>query len=1396
MGASSQTPEFFGKYPVIKSAGTNQLYSLFIGKNADTSQQVVLKNPHAGLLSDVQFKNIWIEWLQSLRPVGHHNIQSVLDVVQTSTETTAIVAEWLDGFSCKDLLQRHHSSDRVLDLHIGLYIIAEACNGLDFLHSHHHGPGSAERGMVHHGISPETLLITRNGEVKLIDFELAPLRQRFIDRALDSSPYDQLAYLAPEQLNGSPVDARSDIFSLGLILLELLTQTPLDGSKSHAALIRMVENKDTKLLQDIDETAHKKLIEILHTAISEEPEQRYSAANRMYMDVLHALILLAPGNDFVTELQQFIAEAMAIQDEATAGSNLTGTPNANSPAEASQTAEADPAAQTDSVSDDTASDAAAPRPGDEEDERPEQTFQSSSEEEVTATEADFLKAAEAVQATEPEPAAQTDSVSDDTASDAALPEPGDDGNEETPAILSDENPAESDEETASSGAETAGQETAQITVTGDADADSAENVPVMELESVEEDNSSGHEETKKEPEDAQDAEYVEVDDSLSYLQSLLKGRKQRKHFTLKEQSGEPVEESGTNVPELEEKQEPPTTDTESKAGAESQDDAVEHEPSPGPDTADAPLSENREENVSETVQPNDAPEATEQELPASDGADEDEAEHEEAPAEPVLDEADTAEPETVTGEDKPDTVASSIGPAESSTSGSAKEEQTPAGGDAPAPSATEESPASSVTDAAGRPAARPTDEDTGTPHIEVTPYAEPQAGAQQAAAEENKKKTASETPEAQTAPRPSFGKNNHQPHTEEPAMRPDTENTSSPSQGRKLFDNTSRSTTTQARYKATEERTSLREKETATGDFRARVNRHEPGAARSGAGDPQQEQATAGHKKSGEQIHTPSENGKKTSAKAERGKKRKKKKRSFQRDKKQSASGDEPVLRILDDTRDEQDTSSRFYSIIEDEPSEIPKVAPDFEHEEIKTIIDVVRISARRNKHKLLLTGLVTSVLVFLFAVIDIFAQITPIGADIYDIFFPPAIRIETIPAGAEVYLNDKPLQATTPLRLDEIPPGVHKLMLALPSFDPIIKSIHVPGSGELIIDGEKARLADRAYVFRFTVQLELSSQPQGATVHINDKTLAEKTPTTVKWEVSDQPIRIEMSRENFPKVTGLSIDPLNAQESIEDKRFWRFQRLHKRKPHFAIEGVFRKPVAIESLPEGAEIILNEEQYQAGITGLNNVLYLTPGDHFITLRKQGYLPRRFRLRVDENTPESITEVLPRLVSISAVASHAGIDEDLSARIVELRSRENIIPIDKETPTELKLLPYTYTATLRKKGYKDAYVRISPNQREVRVSMQVIPADLFLTVVNSRTGKRIEGVRLRYKTGAGLNTSDEIGTTDESGRLLSKLAPGFYRITAEKDGYTSQTKNIRIQSGRRNRLTFRLRRSFN
>ncbi len=1647
MGAISQIPEFAGKYPIKKKAGTNQLYTVFLGENPETQQQIVLKYPHGDLLRDEQFKAIWIEWLKTLRALNHHNVQSVLDIIHAGTEAPVIVGEWHDGYACKALFRRHHSGEQPLPLHLGLYIIAEACNGLEFLHSHHHSPGSVERGMVHHGISPETLLITSNGEVKISDHELAPLRQRFIDNALDSSPYEQLAYLAPEQLNGSPVDARSDVFSLGLILLELLTRTPLDGSKSHAALIRMVENQEFEHLRDISPQAHQKLTAILRTAISEEPEQRYTSANRMYMDVLHALILLAPGNDFVAELQQFInlhaslpAEAVAdplaqrvekqpgdagqpeehITEDprdkdaqplrAEAGAAQQETPPQATPTETGDSLPTEDRTEPDAR--DVAAQSAPPMTTPAEDtpsgganESSDQADAPRSDEPVHAESRDMPVPAADMQS---EPGAQeelpgehldetspaeseaqqafaTSSEPDLEHRDDAAPSAGSDSSS---APTATEHPDAAQEGSSSELSQAEAGEADDVAAEV-LDTEDDEDVPVMELEAVPEENETGEQPKQAEAppeEDVQDADFVEVDESLSYLQSLLKGRKQRKHFTLKEQPETPLEESGTNVPELAEETihhpEPEQSKEEAStapqtAGPEpdvAAEDADKHEPEDTATAETGPSPERTEE--AEATSPAAAEQNDEEEKPVGESP---EAPHSTSGQEEQNDSIHATPQEKA--EDTPHAPGSDREFEQTKTADAASVSDTPAsaaqGTSGPAPAQSDEEPVLSI------------------PRIQVTPYDEPAASGAEIGAsgrenrgESDEKKTAPGTeknseqdsgtiPGATTPDQHSLAdedeefsargeettdaieeKEDSTPTHNTPGssssgqstatdwaqdasvLTPPSEEEEKAEQQRKLFENeteapqplteqneaeiagdaapliedtpqdqdgSEEAAETAQREKAEQQRklfeneteaqqplteqneaeiagdadtliedapqdqggseeadeTAQREKaeqqsklfeneteaqqplteqnETEiTGDadtliedapqdqdgseeadetaqrekaeqqrklFENETEAQQPlteqdeaGIAGDHAEHTQSTEANTGGKSTQEHGRKLFESEGRTKRKHEQKKQsRKQKKRKFRRENKKKQSqpeGDEPILRIIEEPREDPDTSSRFYSIIEDKPREIPKIEPDFEHEEIKTIIDVVRISARRNKQKLLLTGVVTSVLVFLFAVIDIFAQITPLGADIYDIFFPPAIKIETIPSGAQVYLNDKPLQATTPLRLDEIPPGVHKLMLVLPSFDPIIKSINIPGSGELHIEGEEARPASHPYVFRFTVQLELSSQPQGATVHINGKTLAEKTPTTVKWEVSEQPIRIEMSRENFPKVTGLSIDPLSEQELIEDKRFWRFQKLHKRKQHFAIEGVFRKAVAIESIPEGAEIILNEEQYQAGITGLNNVLYLTPGDHFITLRKQGYLPRRFRLRVDENTPETITEVLPRYVSISAVSSRAGIDEDLVARIVELRSRENIIPIDKETPTELKLLPYTYTATLRKKGYKDAYVRISPNQREVKVVMEVIPAELFLTIVDSRTGRRLEGVTLSYKTGAGLNTTGVIGTTDSNGRVLTNLAPGFYRITAEKAGYTAQTKNLRIQSGRRNRLTFRLRRSFN
>ena len=465
---------------------------------------------------------------------------------------------------------------------------------------------------------------------------------------------------------------------------------------------------------------------------------------------------------------------------------------------------------------------------------------------------------------------------------------------------------------------------------------------------------------------------------------------------------------------------------------------------------------------------------------------------------------------------------------------------------------------------------------------------------------------------------------------------------------------------------------------------------------------------------------------------------------------------------------------------------------PDFfedADDEVKTIIDVVRLSAR-NHQKGIVTGVITLMVLFLtFTAVDTFARFTSYGSSIYDFFFPPAIIIESIPAGAEIFLDDEPLASTTPLRLEEIPPGVHKLTLKLSRFEPITRSITVPGNGELKVDGETGRHPSKPYVFVFKSRLNFSSNPPGATITINDITLAEKTPTTVFWDVQEEPVQISMSRAGFPSLTGLSLDMMEGSEFIEDRRFWKFERIDETRDDFAIEGIFRKTVTIQSVPNRAEVLLNGTP--VGLTGISGDLALTVGKHQITLQKRGYISRTFTLDVNENTPDNIRAILLRRVSIASRDASQITSDDLKARITRVEYSRRSISIDKTTPATLQLQPYACKITLSKEGYQDTVVTVGALQKEVIASLQPIPAKLSILIVDDRKDSGIPAAQIIYKRRGTLSKESALGATDSTGTLIGEIPPGTFQFTVIKPGYNAATKTMRVYLDRQNRITFRL-----
>ncbi len=470
-----------------------------------------------------------------------------------------------------------------------------------------------------------------------------------------------------------------------------------------------------------------------------------------------------------------------------------------------------------------------------------------------------------------------------------------------------------------------------------------------------------------------------------------------------------------------------------------------------------------------------------------------------------------------------------------------------------------------------------------------------------------------------------------------------------------------------------------------------------------------------------------------------------------------------------------------FYKVLEEEEEE----------NEARTIIDVVRLSARTHRKALLfgLGGVLAAFFVFLG--FDTYARWTSLGSGIYDFLFPPAIKIVSFPAGAQVYLDDEPLPKTTPLAIEKISPGVHKLTLTLPRFEPIVRSIQVPSKGDVTVADEKRPEEDQPYVFRFKTILEISSTPEGAEVYLNGVKYTQPTPCRVLYEVAPEPLSLELRKEGLMTLTGFALNTIEGSETVEDRRLWQFERIEGQREHFTITGTFVKPITISSVPNLAEIYLDGDENPVGLTGYATELLLAIGTHTVMLQKEGYIARTFALEVDENSPGEYTETLSRLVRIFAKNANSSSDDDIKAQVTEVIYRGRSTKVKAVTPCELTLLPYTYKVLLNKPGFAEYVLTIPANSNVAIARMSVGSVTMEITVLDERTGAALNRVEISYQPTVRASEPETFfGETDESGIAERSLPPGEYRFRVKKLGYRVAVKEVQVAADKR-RVVFKL-----
>ncbi len=256
------------KYRVLHELGAGGMglvwKGLLVGQAGFQRPLVIKQLKHAG---DPGHLQLFVEEARRYALLDHENIGRIFDFDRVEGEL-CIVLEYIDGSTLIQYLDRHAEDNRRPDVDLSVFIASRVCRALQYVF---------ERAkIVHRDISPSNIMMTREGTVKLIDFGIATLSGTR-DHALTGKP----AYMAPEMVTEMRTDNRSDLFSLGAVLFELLTGQRLFRAKTTAEVLEKVVTEPIPSVRSLRPDVPEAVEAIVRRALERNPNRRYASAAEM-----------------------------------------------------------------------------------------------------------------------------------------------------------------------------------------------------------------------------------------------------------------------------------------------------------------------------------------------------------------------------------------------------------------------------------------------------------------------------------------------------------------------------------------------------------------------------------------------------------------------------------------------------------------------------------------------------------------------------------------------------------------------------------------------------------------------------------------------------------------------------------------------------------------------------------------------------------------------------------------------------------------------------------------------------------------------------------------------------------------------------------------------------------
>jgi serine/threonine protein kinase len=271
-------PRIFGPYTLLRRLAVGGMAEIYVASTRGLGgfeKLAAIKLVHPHLAADPQFVRMLVEEAKILVLLTHANIAQVFDL-GCIDDTYYIAMEFVDGLDVHGLQTIAQRCGRPLPIDVCAYTVAEMLNGLDYAHRKRDASGRP-LNIVHRDISPQNVVVSQAGEVKLVDFGIAKSSRQSegTEAGIIKGKY---FYMSPEQAWGDPTDRRSDVFSTGILLFEMLTGHMLYTGKSVPELIGKVRRAEIPRPSSLRGDIPASLEAIVQCALQREPGARYQSA--------------------------------------------------------------------------------------------------------------------------------------------------------------------------------------------------------------------------------------------------------------------------------------------------------------------------------------------------------------------------------------------------------------------------------------------------------------------------------------------------------------------------------------------------------------------------------------------------------------------------------------------------------------------------------------------------------------------------------------------------------------------------------------------------------------------------------------------------------------------------------------------------------------------------------------------------------------------------------------------------------------------------------------------------------------------------------------------------------------------------------------------------------------